>query len=432
MLCNKCNTATDSKGSVCKNCGSLVGRVNKTWTKVARVSVITLVVAGFAAFLALRHFDIIDFDFFSNFFGGGDSVAVVEETAPDEGSEGLAGDLPNQANSAEVLPSVTRSDEELELALGSIFYAVNSYVRDFSAINALFSNGGWLYNHTAGSFVDLELLIGLGYLGEEFRDENIFVLFLRPVDLAAFDEVLLEGFGAGERERMMVFLAYETPVGLGLFSQQGRAVIFREHLNKIFARYAPYNGEIWRPGVEDDVYWDVLYMIGEDDVFIRYLAVDDVYGFVAFTTSANPRRIRNYVFYVNYGDGGRPQVLARDLEALSQPVSAIGSIVPGFNFGLLPSYDIRRVGLLESGDEVFAELLEVLLAESFVQQQGEPLFVSVSGFFAYIVAGGGQSFLGQNHPAAGWMIEAVEGWPDAEEIMALRETRPPLYIVWQR
>jgi hypothetical protein len=256
------------------------------------------------------------------------------------------------------------------------------------------------------------------------------------MDLTVFEEVELGSISQRQQTRMTVFLAYQTPTGVGLYSALGHHLIFRENLNKLFDSYAPYNGEIWRPVAGDALYRAVVDMLtatSPEGVFVRYLAADDVHGLVVWSRRGDRQRVRNYIFKLEYDDEGNftnTRAIARDFEGTLHPTVAINSAIPNFNFDLLPDYDMARLELVDEGSPVFDEILGVMIENEQIYENGEPVFISSTNLFAYIVFLDHGAFLGLNGPA-GWRIIPVDDWRDAGQIMVENVINPPLYILWQ-
>jgi len=429
MLCQKCNTAMDAADTVCRNCGAAVPKLNRSWSKFAKISVVTLFVAAFAAYVVLHNLDMIDYGFIEDMFV---SAPDTPDYAPSDDVGG--GQYYYDAEGGDVFEIVThrRSDEEQAEVLATILSAVDAYLRDVSHHNPMISHSGYLYNAGINAPVSMQFLAALGYLGEDFEDENVLVLYLRPMDLLEFDEVLMGELSQANRDRMTVFLAYQTPVGFGLFSDHGRHVIYRENLNALLMSYAPTSYAVVRPVTGDAAYQTALNVIAAtnpgDAVFMRYLATDGVHGFAAFSLASNPHVVRNYIFVMDE-DGAR--LLARDFEATLHPKVAINGAAPNFNFNLMPSYDIARIELLAPQSSTFADILNIMRQNEQLYLYDDPLFISATEDFAYIVTPLGNRFFGQNGPG-GWVVEQVDNWQIVEQNLMESAHGAPLYIVWQQ
>jgi len=421
----------DAADDVCKICGSPVQKLNRNWSKFAKISVITLIIAAFGAYIALYNLDIIGPDFFRDAFGS--APAAEEPATPDVGY--VRQEPVEVADGQGEAVVEQRSEEEHRAVLASILEATNTYIQGISQFNPIISVMGYLHNVSTGEYVTIGLLERLGYLGEEYLAEDALILFLRPVDLNQFGEIAFEGIPAGQMVELTVFLGYETPTGIGLYSRFGAQAIFRENLNQLIMNdYNPNNGAIFRPTSQDAIYQAVVEMItnaaNATDVFIRYLAVDDAHGFVAFSTEEDVHSITNYVFSLARDEGSlNLRVLAMGFEATLHPKAAINGAAPGFNLGLMPDYDITNTNLSQSDAEIF---LSALLALEQFEQVYEDyfVFVSATSAFAYAVSVYGDIFFGQYN--SGWSAVPVDGWQAAQGLMADNVNNPPLYIIWQQ
>jgi len=430
MLCDKCHTAMDAADDVCKSCGSPVQKLNRNWSKFAKISVITLIIAAFGAYILLYNFGVIDQDFFGNMLGR--SAVTEEMPTTDTGHAGLE---PEETTGEQGEPATERrSEEERQAILTSVLDAVEQYMREFS-FNPIISRKGYLHNVSSGEYVTIELLERLGYLDEEYLAEDMLILYLRPRDLAQFDEIDFDGVPAGQAVSLTVFLGYEKPTGIGLYSQFGLQMIFRENLNNLLVNeYNPNNGAIFRPTAQDMVYQAVISMIQDTlpgtEVFIRYLAVDNAHGFVAFSTAGDGHSIINYVLGLEYENNqlAGVRLMAHGFEGTQHPKANINQAAPGFNFELMPDYDIGSISLTQSDTQAFlANMIEMEQAEQIEDEVFA--FISATASFAYAVSEQGNAFFGQYND--GWNVVPIEGWRAAERLMADNVNNPPLYIIWQ-
>jgi len=424
----------DATDTVCKSCGHAMRKLNRNWSKFTKISVITLIIAAFGAYIALYNLEIINLDFFANIF----RATEVSEDAPVTDVDYIMQAPMGETNDGGDIVPVRRDEEEKIAALSAVLAAADTYIRNLSTFNPIISSAGFLHNAASGEYITAELLVNQGNLDEEYLIEDLFILHLRPVDLDLFYEVSFDDMSASQMGFLTVFLGYELPSGIGLFSRFGAQMIFRENLNQLLLNhYSSNNGEITRPTTQDDVYHAVIGMLSganpEGDVFIRYLAVDDVHGFVAFSMSVDAHNIRNYVFeleYDNYQLAGL-RILATGFETTQHPKVAINGAVPNFNLMLMPEYDIANIGLLDGSSSVFLDILATMEQNGQIEEDGEPTFVSATADFAYIVHTSGNVFFGQ-YGGHGWSIVPVDDWQTAEALMVDNVNNPPLYIIWQQ
>jgi len=422
----------DAGDVMCKNCGTAVQKLNRNWSRFAKISVIILIIAAFGTYIVLYNRNMIGLDFLEDLFGS--TPTVEDPPAVDTPYVGQPSEYEQPQN--DEVPPARRSEEEQAAVLSAIMDAVNAYMREHSHINFIISSMGYLHNISSGDYITLELLGRLGHLDDEFLAEDVLILYLRPKDVERFDEVSFEGVPATQMEPLTVFLAYEVPTGIGLHSRLGTQLIFRENLNQLLISYYTNNGEISRPTRADRIYHYVVEMIqGTNpvtDVFIRYLAVDDVHGFVAFSTDAANHIVTNYIFVQEHENNASVslRVLASGFEVTPHPIVAINGAAPNFNFQLLPNYDITRISLLDKSAAAFEDILEVMVYSGQLEEDEEPEFMSVTPVYAYIVDARGNVFLG--HYNNGWEIMPVGSWQVAEDVLQLMLSNPPLYIIWQQ
>jgi len=423
----------DATDTICKSCGHAVQKLNRNWSRFAKISIITLIIAAFGAYIALYNLGMINLNSITDFFG---SASVVEEMPVAD--VGHVVQVPEgEVNVGGEIVPLRRDEEEQIATLSTILETVDAYIWDFSAFNPIISNMGYLYNAASNEFVTMELLANHG-LDYEYLAEDVFILYLRPMDLALFDEISFDGVSAAQMGFLTVFLGYELPAGIGLFSRFGTQMIFRENLNHLLINnYGSNNGEIFRPTMQDDIYHATVGMISganpDEDVFIRYLAVDDVHGFVAFSLSGDKQVITNYIFVLEHENDTLVgvRVLATGFEATQHPKVAVNGAVPNFNFGLMPNYDIANVSLLSGDSPVFQDIIYAMEENGLIEEGDLPAFISATAGFAYAVSVLGDGFFIQRSGDS-WNFMSVDGWREWEQLMVEHVNSPPLYIMWQQ
>jgi len=427
----------DAADEACRNCGAPVPKLNRSWSKFAKISVVTLVVAIFAAYFIMHNMGMINYDFIEDVFTGSSSETLDDIPPEDDGSGAFAEQGVDNDNTEVV--SYRRSHEEHIEILHTIHYAANAYLREISHHSPVISNSGYLYNAGDNLPITLEMLTAFGFLDQYYDGEEVLLLYLRPMDMSPFEEVALDHLSQTQRDRMTVFLAYPTPVGFGLLSDHGEHIIYRENLNLLLLSYTPTLFDVVRPQSSDEVYRAVADMIldendthddGRDVLFIRHLAVDDAHGFASFSFGRDPSTIHNLIFALEEDAELTIRLVARDFDSALHPKAAINSAAPNFNFNLLPNYDISRTDISEPA--VFTEILHTMRQNGQLYEDAEPLFISASDAFAYIITNAGSAFLGHFTAADGWSIVPVDNWMVAEQLMSDFTHNPPLYIIWQQ
>jgi len=447
MLCHKCHTSTDATDSICKNCGASLHKSGRNWSKFARISIITLVIAAFGVYVLLYNLNMIDFGFIGDIFGG--SEAHAEETVPQESSETPPSSYDEApGDEAPVLPA-RRSEEEQLSVLGSILSSVDSYLATFQSVHPIISNMGYLYNAAAERFVTIESLVNQGFIDAVYADEDIFILYLRPMDFEGIEEISLpSGLNTLDSEAMSVFLAYERPTGIGLYSRFGHEIIFRENLNAIFEFYNPeIEGlGVFRPpdgsGVGAQLFAAAIRAVLEhegldplgsrDYIDIRYLAADGMHAFAAVSFEGQSHIIHNYVLRLRdeeWGENWGYDVIAINVEMLIQPIVSINTLAPNFNLDLFPDYDISAVHLVPESILINDGILEPFIEMGLLQEEEMPHFISGTNAFAYIIINTFERFIAYHD--GGWNIMPVDDWRHAEQVLSEMTVNPPLYIIRQ-
>ena len=365
MLCKKCNEVVQASEDVCKACGTPVFEAHniKRRPRVLRYIVVVAVLIASGAFVYLYMQDMINFDFF-----GGSAQADVEIPGTDD--DFFVEQTQESDPEAEGAVSTVRDQATRQALLADVHAAAFSYVTQLSLAVPFISYGGYLFNQADGVFITAQVLAGIYTLEltEEHLEEEKLVLFLRPSDLAVFDEVNLP-----DTSQMTIFVGLETVTGVGLFSVFGYTEIFRENLNAVISSYLPLEGDALRPQALDAVFAATRAAVSQQESSsfdVRYLAHDDNFVFVTVSTRGQSHILRHHIFL--RGAAGLTHLLS-DFESARHPHVAINQAIPNFNFALLPEFILSQTHLIEVDEYgVFDHHFDPLLPPLFASAAASP------------------------------------------------------------
>jgi len=420
MLCNKCKTLLTKDEDVCHNCGAAAAIRRRGLSRVVVMLVLMLVLAAAGGALVLNMVVLDENESILSFIAG-----YFRADSPD------GGDLPSSSGpdaTPAPLPGASgaASYENLEQQLNVALTAIEAYVRDGSQFVPFISRMGHLFDASAQEFVTLQRLVDKGVLSENYVQVEAAILFLRPVDFMPFEEIMLSN-----SDRHRIFLAYDTTLGVGLISGEGRHVIFRENLNELIAGYDYRQGEVRLP-LRDD--WEFAAILNAVHAWVspmefaleaRYIAINDVYAFAAIS-SGDDGAIRNFI--LRLGAGGFYVVMA-DFEDARQFIVDINNLLPDFYLGLLPDYDITRITLISNVH--FHIIIEDMRGEGLIDEYANIVFLSGNNEFVYMIFDNEQRFLGHLTPNVGWRVEYVASFTQARELMMELSANPPFYVLRQ-
>jgi len=377
-----------------------VRKGGKTLPTSVKMVLVVLVLGVCAVFLVLYATGRLDFEFLNRT----EQEAEQIESMDDSNETGDAQNEQTPGQEADERPEI-RDEAARQTILSEIHQVVRAYMGHVTPFS---SNQGFLHNLNNEEFITIEYLISHGLLTYRHAQDEKLILFLRPADLADFEELDMPNTAA-----MTVFVGHETTVGIGLYSIYGYQEIFRENLNSVLNSYIPRDTEIVRPMAGQPLYQSVLSALATREILttleVRYMAANDDFVFVSVAT-AGPynHQLRHYLFARQNGD---LTLLAHGLENEANIFQAINHIAPNFDF-LLPPAHMLRTRLLPPSDPIFAHLRDA------VSEYGYPAFMAATEHYAYILTQYGLSFLATlNQGGTILNMQTVLGWQGAEQIL---------------
>ncbi len=411
MLCGRCKTAVSDSDTKCGYCGARVSRWSREKTLWGIAAILgVLFICG-----AVLYFN----------QGGEDESAFVDSTTPSV----AASSTPKPDNGAVVEPpapsyGIEGVGADVWQKLDEIRSAAKTYIINYAG-GFQSSRGGYLENFFMRELVTAELLAQLNLLEEEYADANARVLYINGADLNAYKEL-----GVSLPSKMDLFCAIEVTDGVALLSENSFGMIYRENFSKLMLSYKQEHGEIILPDSDNEVYKGIADTIAAFDLsatqhVIRYLAHDELYALVMFTSVDAPLDLRCYLFRKEDNMWGF--VAEAGVDALAYP--HLNAVAPNMNPDIMPACDLDAVALAEH--DTFAPILEQFYSNMPEFEGVEPVFISGTNRAIFADFGEGRLFV-MAHDGLSWRFISVNNSEDARNVLlALYGLKAPLLIVRQ-
>ena len=201
------------------------------------------------------------------------------------------------------------------------------------------SKNGKLYGYYDGCYITPAMLVKEGYLQSGLNTNGYEILLIDGEDLARYDGASVP---SGSKN-FCVFAAVKQNNKYLLASANGKAgQISQQDYTALLAKYNQSHGTIGRLSSASAEYGRILNYIGLyegkfEDLFVREIRKDNKYAVVIFSTATNTANIKQYVLK---NDNGFWEVVYPNVQMDAYPINAINKLVPDFNVGLLPNYNL--------------------------------------------------------------------------------------------
>ncbi len=201
------------------------------------------------------------------------------------------------------------------------------------------SKNGKLYGYYDGCYITPAMLVKEGYLQSGLNTAGYEILLIDGSDLAKYD-------GASVPSGSMnfgVFAAVKQNNKYLLASAKGKAgQISQSDYMALLAKYNQSHGSIGRLSSASAEYGRILNYIGLyegkfEDLAVREIRKDNKYACVVFSAASNTANIKQYILK---NDNGFWEVVYPNVQMDAYPIHAINKLVPDFNVGLLPNYNL--------------------------------------------------------------------------------------------
>ena len=218
------------------------------------------------------------------------------------------------------------------------------------------SKNGKLYGYYDGCYITPAMLVKEGYLQNGLDTTGYEILLIEGSDLAKYDGASVP---SGSNS-FCVFAAVRQSGKYLLASANGKAgQISQAEYTSLLANYNQSHGTAGRLSSASAEYGRILNYIclyeGRfEDFYVREIRKDNKYAVVVFSNIANTANIKQYILK---NDNGFWEVVYPNVQMDAYPIHAINKLVPDFNVGLLPNYNLaawRNYVKAEQGGAVAA------------------------------------------------------------------------------
>ena len=201
------------------------------------------------------------------------------------------------------------------------------------------SKNGKLYGYYDGCYISPAMLVKEGYLKGGLDTAGYEILLIRGSDLSKYDGANVPSSSKG----LSVFAAVKQNNKYLLASAEGKAgQISQSDYTALLAKYNQSHGSVGRLSSASAEYGRILNYIGLyegrfEDLFVREIRKDNKHAVVTFSPASNTANIKQYVLE---NDNGFWEVVYPNVQLDVYPINAINKLVPDFNVGLLPNYNL--------------------------------------------------------------------------------------------
>ena len=201
------------------------------------------------------------------------------------------------------------------------------------------SKNGKLYGYYDGCYISPAMLVKEGYLKAGLDTTGYEILLVKGSDLSKYDGANVPASSKG----LSVFAAVKQNNKYLLASAEGKAgQISQSDYTALLAKYNQSHGSVGRLSSASAEYGRILNYIGLyegrfEDLFVREIRKDNKHAVVTFSPASNTANIKQYVLE---NDNGFWEVVYPNVQLDVYPINAINKLVPDFNVGLLPNYNL--------------------------------------------------------------------------------------------
>ncbi len=429
MICRKCKTAIAETEKTCASCGS------STSSKPLAIMLCAVLLGGLAFCYAALD---------SSFLGQQSVQADPIISQPETTVKIPKNELSNKVESMSVLkpeakipkyePNFGKKLDEVWEMVRNVANASKVYYDEYSKTKIFVTQNGYFYDVLAQSYVqtsDLSNLAEITHIDKKYENESVLLLFLKPSDLANFEQLELE---TTESDKLQLFAAYETREGYALATaEKDVGILTREKLYYVLEKYNNNNGEIIRLDKES---WHTkeienaisIYLRNEELLDVRYLAKNNKYAFAVVSQKGAPQQIKQFVVL---DEDGKWTVALSDFETLKEYKEIITENFVDFPITMLPPYNMFYDAKLIKSD--FSEVIATMIEDGIIGEEGSaPSFITGTDKFAYIEFPEDKKFIGYfMQDIKLWNIVPVSNYVEAEKILVDKTKEPPLFIIKQ-
>jgi hypothetical protein len=409
MICRKCRTVYPNDENSCPKCRTKRYRSQKP-AVISGIVVFALITAVCGAYM---YYD-------------PDVSAVLSPSAPP--SVVRFPDVTDEPPPGHTRPSQTAAASAKPKDIASILYEVNSAFADYSQRHQgsanFISMGGYLFDTQRDDYVSVDDLIAEDMLGGTYKDENVYLLYLKPRDISVYPEV-----DFGDENVLRAVMAMETLDGVSLFMDGQRGLIYRENYMSLLAAYDQDGGEVMTPGTGDEGFAEIMDAIesgsiSRDDLDLRFVSHDERYAYVLASIKPDSAAMYGFILLRNETGGLELVSVYKGIDAANYV--AFNAEFPDINPELIPELNVQQYydGIIEDFEPYLAYLSENAILDSGL----EPVtYAAGAEGFVYIRTALRAFFITDG--SDGIRAEQINSPAEAAALMRALTNRPPLFIL---
>lgn len=322
-------------------------------------------------------------------------------------------------------PFLNRGETQLITKLKTVAEKASFFYENNGSRLTLLSKNAKLYNYSTASFVSIQDLQNNKILEDSFSDFECDILLLKGEDIHNIEP------SASVSRNVGIFTAAKNTATnkVILCSPTGKiATISEENYNQLLKLYNASHGNIYKLSPQMEEYERILNFIrvyegNYDKYYVRDIRVDKKYAVVTFSSQTAPSNVKQYILI---NRDGFWEVAIDNLALQSNLNYAINSVLPDFNFNLLPNYNVYFYKNDMKAD--FSDVLKYMVFHEMIEQQSQVQYICGTTNYCYIVLYGGEKYLGKK-TSEQWDISKVKSAEDAIASMELDNVNAPTFIV---
>jgi len=252
------------------------------------------------------------------------------------------------------------------------------------------SKNGKLYGYYDGCYITPSMLVKEGYLQTGLDTQGFEILLIKGSDLAQCSGASVSSGNMS----LGVFAAVKQNNKYLLASPDGKVgQISPEEYTAMLAKYNQSHGTIGRLSSASAEYGRILNYIclyeGKfEDFFVREIRKDNKHAVVTFSTAANTANIKQYILM---NDNGFWEVVYPNVQLEAYPLHAINKLVPDFNVGLLPNYNLAAWRSLVKQEQGGAQA--AMFSNYFITSKSQIRYQCATANCAYFVLHDGSRYV---------------------------------------
>ena len=265
------------------------------------------------------------------------------------------------------------------------------------------SKNGKLYGYYDGCYITPAMLVKEGYLQSGLDTTGYEILLIKGSDLSQ-----LSGANVSSGNMGLGMFAAVKQNNKYLIAAPGGKIgqVSQEDYTALLAKYNQSHGTVGRLSSSSAEYDRILNYIclyeGKfEDFYVREIRKDNKYAMVVFSPASNSADVREYILQ---NDNGFWEVVYPNLQTQAYPLHEVNKVLPDFNVGLLPGYNLaawRGLIKTETGGAQAA-----MFSKHFISSKSQIAYQCAISNCAYFVLKDGSryvSYLDGNY----WTAAAV-------------------------